>query len=130
MRIILAAILACAATAQAADTPRGLLFSYECKYVDTQVAGFSCHADKKPIRIQWHEELNKMTESQRERAVYEFTKLAMRYFELGGTTLEVRADHWPDNKRRFCTVARGRPYYAYGCRDCTVKPMNEGTVCN
>lgn len=99
--IILLALLPVAL--QAAQTPRGTVFAYECKQVNKLKVGFTCHFKKNgELHLQWHIKPAEMSEAERERPVYEFEKIAIRYMQLGGRDFGVGFDHWPKDKVRGC----------------------------
>ncbi len=121
--LILFALLLIAAPALAAEpqSPRGIVFAHECKQVNPKVTGFSCEFNGGDLTIRFHEQQSQMSPERRELVKYEFTKIALRYFELGGTGFDVQADFWAPNQRRLCSHVKNRPFYVYGCSDYTVK---------
>lgn len=122
--LILIALLSVATVAQAEDpyrTPRGIAMAYECKQIDPKVTGFSCEFDRGKMVIRTHEDPSEMSQERRELSDYEFTKIALRYFELGGTGFDVTSDFWPKNKRSHCSLGKNRPYYDYGCSNYTIQ---------
>lgn len=121
--LILIALLSIATLAQAGEqtTPRGIVMGYECKQIDPTITGFSCEFDSGELVLQYHERPSDMSQERRELSMYESTKIAMRFFELGGKSFEIKRDFWAPNQRSHCSVGKGRPYYDYGCYDYTIK---------
>ena len=121
--LIIPALLLIANVALAGEpkTPRGVVLANECQQVNNQHLGFTCVFEDGQLMMRLHEPKSKMSQERRKRSDYEFNRLALRYFELGGKGFEVRADTWAPNQRRLCSHVKGRPYYVYSCSDYTVK---------
>jgi len=113
MLIILLALLPL--SLQAEQTPRGTVFGYECKQVNKMKVGFSCQFKKNgDLHFQWHIKPASMSEAKRERPVYEFEKIALRYIQLGGKDFSIGFDHWTNNKVRHCYRKSDHHYYCAG----------------
>ncbi|MHB1183400.1 MAG: hypothetical protein ACYC4A_01695 [Desulfobulbia bacterium] len=91
-------------------TARGKVFAYECRQVNDQRLGFTCVFDEGQLTLVRHERFDKMAPAKREKAQYEFDRITMRYFELGGKTTTQRADFWPAGTSRVCFPVHGNPY--------------------
>jgi hypothetical protein len=120
MRAAVLAILTLATftTAQGEPTtPRGIVFAQECKQVDAKATGFSCQLNEDGMQILWHEKTSAMPPQRKERAEYEFSRVALRYVELGGRHFTVRFAHWPADKVRNCWRRKNKPYADYYCID-------------
>lgn len=120
MRTFATLILVAFCTAAGAEevSPRGAIIGYECTHAPSDV-GFTCsfnHANGY-LHFQWHEKLTDMSDVRRERAWYEYSKLAVRYFELGGKSFDMHYDFWPANQVRQCSHIKGRPAYSFTCSD-------------
>lgn len=122
MRYIpLIAALLLSSTTQAGEptTPRGIVMAHECETTDPSNAGFSCHFDSSGMLIVMHEKAGDMTPERRKQTDYEFYRLALRFFELGGRSFEVRSNHWPKSRVRTCVRINGKPFYEYTCHSQT-----------
>lgn len=116
--IVLFPILLAATAAQAEpQTPRGEVLAYECEQIDPAETGFSCTFENGRINIQLHEKQDDMSKEKRKRSNYEFNKIALRYFEFGGSTFPVHADFWAANQYRGCGHAARQPWYVFICWD-------------
>lgn len=113
---LLTALLAVATVAQAKEpqnhrgTVRGTVFAYECKQVNAMALGFTCEFKNGDLMFVRHERFDSMTPERHELADYEFSKISIRYMELGGKQYMQRADFWPSNKRRVCYRVDNLPY--------------------
>ncbi len=116
--LILFALLLIAAPALAAEpqSPRGIVMATECEQINPAETGFSCHFANGHINIQLHEKQSQMTEAKRKHAQYEFNKIALRYFELGGMTFPVHADFWPVNQYKSCGRSPRKPWFIFVCQ--------------
>ena len=91
MRTILALLaLAIAGTVFAAEptTPRGVVLAHECRSINPEQAGFTCNFDSSGMGIVMHEDQAKMPDKRRASVDYQFYKIALRFFELGGRSFE------------------------------------------
>lgn len=114
----LVALLAMAGAALAAEQqPRTIVMAYECKQIDPKVTGFSCQWGDLGMHLQWHENPDEMIPARRERALYEFNKIALRYVEMGGKRFEVGFDSWKKGDIRNCYPRPSKVEYDYYCTD-------------
>lgn len=97
------------------QTPRGIVFSYECEQANKAQLGFSCLFDRGSLIFQLHKQEDDMSPEAWKRSLYEREKLAIRFFELGGPDFEVIADWWEPNKVMLCDHGKHRPGYTYSC---------------
>lgn len=119
--IAFAALLIAAAAAAEPTTPRGIVMAYECKHIDPKVTGFTCQFNDGRMVLQMHKQPSEMTPEQREVFEYHFAKIALRYFELGGSGFYVGADFWAPERKRVCARSKNRPHYVYSCDDFTTE---------
>lgn len=119
--LIIPALLLLAQAAMAAEpkTPRGQVFSYECRQVNDQRLGFTCAFKDGQLTLVRHERFDKMPSERRKKAEYEFDKITLRYMELGGTSYTQRADFWPTGKARICYRVNNSPH-RIACDDVTL----------
>lgn len=92
------------------STPRGIVFAYECKQIDKVKTGFECQFNDGQLTLHRHERFADMTPERRDFAEYEYNKIALRYFELGGKAFQVAADFWDKGKGRTCGRVAGADY--------------------
>jgi hypothetical protein len=127
---LLAAVVAPFCAAASEPTPRAIVMRYECQQIDPKLTGFSCRMESDGMYLRWHEKTSEMNESRKERALYEFNKIALRYLDLGGKQFEVAHDHWAANKKRICNRPKNWSDNSYTCSDCTVQQLGGGgSVC-
>ena len=96
--------------------PRAIVFLKECREIDPKVSGFACHFDREGMRVNWTEQTEKMPPDRRERARYDFSRIALRYIELGGVHFTVRFAHLPQ-KVRNCWRRKNARQADYYCVD-------------
>ncbi len=115
MRYAIAFLALGAAATANAEAPRDVVFGYECAQIDPEVTGFSCEFNgfSKTV-MSWHEDPRKMNAQRQTRAKYEFERLALRYFSLGGQRFEVRR---ADGKKLGCFNSRNHPNIDYTCQE-------------
>lgn len=118
--LVFALLISAAAQAGEPTTPRGIVMAHECESTDPSKAGFSCHFDSNGMLIVMHENADDMAPERRKQTDYEFYRLALRFFELGGRSFDVRSDHWAKNRIRTCVRLKGKPFYEYTCHSQTV----------
>lgn len=113
-----------------ADSPRAIVLAYECFHVDSAQTGFACSLDTDgSMKIIWHKNPRGMPPKQRGLALYEFSKIGLRFVQLGGDRFEVAFTHWTDkNRRRYCRVTRNR--LDFSCVDCVERKLpGDGILC-
>lgn len=118
MRIVLAVLfLVAAAPAAAEESPRALVFDKECKQINPKVTGFECRFNQDGMQIYWHEKTGEMSPQRQQQAKTEFSRIALRYIELGGKHFTVSFSHWAPDKVRNCWRRRNVRYADYYCVD-------------
>lgn len=122
MRIFIVGVFAvfAAHASGAADgpkNPRAVVFLHQCQEIDPAVSGFSCAFDRDGLRIHWQKKTSDMTAKKRQRARYDFSRIALRYIELGGRRFTVRFAHWPPGQMRTCWRRKNVKYPAFWCTD-------------
>jgi hypothetical protein len=74
--------------------------------------------------IVMHENADDMAPVRRKQTDYEFYRLALRFFELGGRSFDVHSDHWQKDRVRTCARIKEKPFYEYTCHSQTVIDVN------
>lgn len=116
MRIIIILLALLPVTLQATQTPRSTVLLYECKQVNKLNVGFTCGFNKDgEMHLQWHVKHTQLSKTERERSIYEFEKIALRYMHLGGRHFIVTFDHWAKGKERVCGRHPSKVFYKYIC---------------
>ena len=111
---LLLAVPAFAGQIENRGTVRGIVFSYECKQANQMNLGFTCNFQKGKLTLVSHERFKEMAPDRRERAHYEYGKLALRFMQLGGRSYIERADYWNSDEYRICSRVDNIPY-EIGC---------------
>lgn len=91
-------------------TPRGIVFAYECRQIDPAKTGFECRFNDGQLTLHRLQRFDEMAAEKSEHAEYEYNKIALRYFELGGKAFRVTADFWNKGKGRTCGRVAGADY--------------------
>lgn len=99
-----------------AATPAGVVLGGECRQIDPKQTGFTCTLRRQGLALRWIEKQSAMPAERQERSMYEFNKIILRYFELGGRAFEVTADFWPAAAKRTCYALKPS-YRTYTCVD-------------
>lgn len=115
MRVLMLVCLFFTVAHAQASKPRDVIFSYECEQVTNADLAFSCLFDEGALTFQLHTKKEDMSASDWKRNDYELNKLAFRYFQLGGSDFEMRADFWDADKVRVCSRTRKTSYFNYVC---------------
>lgn len=108
-----------------AESPRAVVFAQECKQVNAKEIGFECRFDPNKgaqtggasMQIFWREKTSSMSAQRQEKAKAEFSRIALRYIELGGMHFTVRFAHWAPDKMRSCWKKKNVPYADFYCVD-------------
>lgn len=72
-----------------AATPAGVVLGTECRQIDPKQTGFACTLQRQGLALHWVEKHTAMPAERRDRSQYEFNKIVLRYFELGGRAFDV-----------------------------------------
>lgn len=119
LTLVLVTLIATNVAYPGQPTPQQTVFSYECQQIAARLVGFSCHYQPGQFVLQMHERFSEMSPERRERAQYEFDKISLRFFELGGASFDVTADFWASNTKRRCAHRKGKPFHMFACYDYT-----------
>lgn len=119
MRTVLFALLAFVAVFPAAadESARAIVFKKECDQVDPKKTGFECRFNQEGMQLYWREKTDAMSPQRREKAKAEFSRVALRYIDLGGQHFTVRFAHWAPNQVRNCWRRKNVRYADYYCVD-------------
>ncbi len=101
-----------------AAPPNAVVFAHECKAVDPSKTGIRCDIGNGVMQLRWVKRENK-TAAQSEAAKYEYSRLIMRYFDLGGRHFDVRGDRWPSGVMKQCWISDNRSVY---CKNLQCRP--------
>lgn len=101
-----------------ARTPGAVVMEHECKQIDPLKTGFRCALRPAGMALHWTKKKAAMTAEGRERSTYEYSRITMRYFDLGGRHFDVTANHWPAGAKRECTIRPNRTIFCadFRCR--------------
>lgn len=99
-----------------AATPAGVVLGGECRQINPKQTGFTCTLRRQGIALHWTEAHTAMPAERQERSMYEFNKIVLRYFDLGGRAFNVTADFWPPGAKRTYYALKPK-YRTYTCVD-------------
>lgn len=97
-------------------TPAGVVLGGECRQIDPKQTGFTCTLRRQGMALHWIEKQSAMPAERKERSLYEFNKIILRYFDLGGRAFAVTAGFWPPGAKRTCYALKPN-YRTYTCVD-------------
>ncbi len=107
-----------------AASPNEIVFSHECKAINPEKTGIHCGIGNGVMQLRWVKRPTDNAAARSETAKYEYSRIVMRYFDLGGRHFEVRGDRWPAGRMRQCWIRHTRSVYCtnFQCR-------TDGTQC-
>lgn len=112
MRALLSLLLLLPMTVFAAS-PNQVVFAHECKAVNTDKTGLQCGTWRARMHLHWVKSKKEMTPAQSEAADYEYARITMRYFDLGGQHFDVTANYWPAGAMKSCFIKPSRAVYCH-----------------
>ncbi len=115
MRRLIAAVLIVISLPAFAITPRDKVFVHECKATNSANTGLRCGISGGKMVLRWMKDKKGMTPAQIEAVDYEYSRIIMRYFDLGGRQFSVTAEHWPKGGIRYCSIRPSRAVHCYTC---------------
>lgn len=120
MRATIFIILAFIITSVNAASIQIEVISYECKHADATKDGFTCKLEPNEfgaiMQIHLSSNYHDVDEETHEYFNYQYNKMLMRFFDLGGKRFEVTYDKWGNDKYKSCSLIKGRKY----SHDCNV----------
>lgn len=115
MRTLIAVGLTMFCLSAFAATPNQVVFAHECKATNAANTGLRCGTSGGKMVLHWTKDKKGMTPAQIEAVDYEYSRIIMRYFDLGGRQFRVTAEHWPKGGVRYCSIRPSRAVYCETC---------------
>lgn len=107
-----------------AASPNAVVFAHECKSVNPEKSGLACGTWHGRMHLHWVKSKKEIEAVQP--AHYEYSRIIMRYFDLGGRHFDVTANHWKPGQMNSCSINPRRSVFCFPMQcDAQYKNCNE-----